>query len=112
MAYEERLADRLRGLLAAEEGIGEKKMFGGLAFLLDGNMALAASGRGGLLARVDPGEAEELLARERVEMMEMGGRRMRGWLTVAPQGIEGEDQLATWVTRSVAYARTLPPKPT
>jgi TfoX/Sxy family transcriptional regulator of competence genes len=110
MAYEEELATRLGELLAAEDGITEKKMFGGLAFLLCGNMALSASGRGGLLVRVDPAEAMALLKRPHVALMEMGGRRMAGWITVAPEGLRTERELAIWVKRGLAYAKTLPSK--
>jgi hypothetical protein len=110
MPYEEKLADRLRELLVKEDGISEKKMFGGLAFLLCGNMAVSASGRGGLLVRVDPAETEMLISLPHVELMEMGGRTMAGWITVAPEGIKGKQELAAWVKRGVGYAKTLPAK--
>ena len=102
MAYDDAVADRIRALVPDAV---EKKMFGGLAFLIDGNMAVAASGRGGLLVRVDPAASDELVATTSAEPMEMGGRTMTGWLTV-PVG----DDLEAWVARGVAYARTLPPK--
>ena len=102
MAYDEDLANRLRELLADEDAVTEKKMFGGLAFLLHGNMAVSASGQGGLLARIDPADTEAL--------MEMGKRSMAGWIRVAPEGVKTKRELAAWVKRSVAYARTLPPK--
>lgn len=110
MAYEEKLAERLRELLDDEEAITEKKMFGGLAFLLNGNMAVAASGSGGLLVRVDPDEAGALLERPHASSMEMRGRPMTGWLRVEPEGLKTKRQLAGWVQRGVSYAKTLPPK--
>lgn len=110
MAYEEKLAERLRDLLAGEDDVTEKKMFGGLAFLVDGKLTVAASRRGGILARVDPDHTEKLLAREHVESMEMGGRPQASWLSVAPEALATKRQLAAWVKRSVAYAKSLPPK--
>jgi hypothetical protein len=110
MAYDEDLAYRLRQLLADEEGISEKRMFGGLAFLLNGNMAVSASGRGGLLVRIDPADTDAALARPHVARMEMGGRSMDGWITVAPEGLKTKRQLAGWVKRGVTFAATLPPK--
>ena len=110
MAYDEDLANRIRELIAAEDGITEKKMFGGLAFLVAGNMSVAASGQGGLLARVDPAGSEALVAKPHVERMEMRGRAMDGWLRVAPEGVRAKRQLEPWVRRSVAYARSLPAK--
>jgi hypothetical protein len=110
MAYDEELAHRLRELLAEEHGVTEKKMFGGLAFLVHGNMCVSASGRGGLLARVDPGATEKELKRPHVSLMEMGGRSMDGWLRVAPEGIATTRQLRAWVTKSLAHVRTLPRK--
>src|SRR4051794_7201843 len=110
MPYDEDLANRLRELLADEDGITEKKMFGGLAFLLNGHMSVSASGKGGLLVRLDPAEADKALEREHVERMEMGGRSMDGWLRVAPEGLNTKRQLEPWVKRSVRFVRTLPPK--
>jgi TfoX N-terminal domain len=110
MAYDEDLANRLRELVGDEDGISEQKMFGGLAFLIDGNMSVSASGRGGLLARIDPAETDAALARPHVALMKMGGRSMDGWVTVAPEGLKTKRELASWVKRSVGYARTLPPK--
>jgi hypothetical protein len=110
MAYDEDLANRLRAQLADEPGVVEQRMFGGLAFLVGGHMAVAASGRGGLMARVDPDETDALLAEPHVEPFEMRGRPVDGWLRVAPEGIGSEDALAAWVRRGVAYARSLPPK--
>lgn len=110
MAYDDQLAQRLRELLAEEQAIAEQRMFGGLAFLLGGNMCVAASSRGGLLARVDPADGERLVEQQHVELMEMRGRRMPGWLLVAPEGVRTKRQLQGWVRRSVAYARSLPAK--
>ena len=106
MAYDEELADRIRELVAGEPGLTEKRMFGGLAFLVGGNMAVAASGQGGLLVRVDPEESEALVASSDARPMEMRGREMAGWLRVDPP----DDELAGWVERGVAFARSLPPK--
>jgi TfoX/Sxy family transcriptional regulator of competence genes len=110
MPYDENLADRLRELLAGENAVTEKKMFGGLAFLLNGNMTVAASHRGGVLARVDPADAGDWIAPPQVAPMEMGGRTMEGWLMVAPEAVQGDRELAQWVERSVAFVKTLPPK--
>ncbi|MEA2506396.1 MAG: hypothetical protein QOH48_1014 [Actinomycetota bacterium] len=110
MAYDEDLADRLRELLADEDAITEKKMFGGLAFLLHGNMAVSASREGGLLVRIDPSDTEAFLARPHVALMEMGGRSMDGWIAVAPEGLRTKRELAAWVKRGVTFAKTLPPK--
>jgi TfoX/Sxy family transcriptional regulator of competence genes len=110
MAYDEDLANRLRELLADQDGITEKKMFGGLAFLLHGHMSVSASGQGGLLARIDPGETAAMLKKPHVSLMEMRGRTMDGWLRVAPEGVKTKRQLEPWVRRSVDYVRTLPPK--
>jgi TfoX/Sxy family transcriptional regulator of competence genes len=107
MAYDEALAQRIRELVADEPALTEKKMFGGLAFLIRGNMAVAASGQGGLLVRVDPEEGERLVATTDARPMEMRGREMSGWLRVDPAA----GDVAAWVERGVAYARTLPPKP-
>jgi TfoX/Sxy family transcriptional regulator of competence genes len=110
MAYDEDLANRLRELLADEDAVTEKKMFGGLAFLLRGNMSVSASRNGGLLARIDPDDTDAALARPHVTLMEMGGRTMDGWITVAPEGLKTKRELAAWVNRSVAFVKTLPPK--
>ncbi len=109
MAYDEDLANRLRELLA-DETVTERKMFGGLAFLLNGHMSVSASGRGGLLARIDPGDTETVLQRPHVTRMEMGGRQMDGWVRVAPDGLRTKRELAAWVKRSVTFVKTLPPK--
>ncbi|HEV7854536.1 MAG TPA: TfoX/Sxy family protein [Mycobacterium sp.] len=110
MAYDEDLADRIRELLGAHKGVEEKRMFGGLAFLINGNMSVAASGRGGLMVRVPPTETDSLLSREHVEPMVMAGRETRGWLRVSADGVKTKRQLRSWVTRGVDYAKSLPPK--
>jgi TfoX/Sxy family transcriptional regulator of competence genes len=110
MAYDEDLANRIRELVADEDGVTEKRMFGGLAFLVGGNMAVAASGQGGLLVRVDPEETEALLAKPNARPFEMRGREMQGWLRVDPEGLGTKRQLAPWVKRGVMYARSLPAK--
>ena len=110
MAYDEVLADRIRELVAGEPALTEKKMFGGLAFLVGGNMAIAASGQGGLLVRVDPAESDALVATTEAELMEMRGRSMQGWLRVAPEHVGSREQLASWVELGTTYARSLPPK--
>jgi TfoX N-terminal domain len=110
MAYDEDLANRIRELVAAERGVDEKAMFGGLAFLINGNMSVAVSGKGGLMVRVPPEETSKLLEREHVSPMVMAGRETRGWLRVAVDGVKTKRQLASWVTRGVGYARSLPAK--
>jgi TfoX/Sxy family transcriptional regulator of competence genes len=110
VAYDEDLANRLRELLADQDAITEKKMFGGLAFLKHGNMTVSASGRGGLLARIDPAKTDEALARAHAKRMEMGKRTMDGWIHVAPEGVKTKGDLSAWVKRSLAYVDTLPPK--
>ncbi len=110
MAYDESLAERIRELVGGEAGVTEQKMFGGLAFLIGGNMAVAASGQGGVLVRVDPGESDALLASTSAELMEMGGRRMAGWLRVGPNDVRTKRELAKWVQLGASYARSLPAK--
>ena len=110
MAYDEDLANRIRGLIADEGGISEQTMFGGLAFLIDGNMAVAASGQGGLMVRVEPDETDRLVARPHAQPFVMRGRPMRGWLRVEAEGVRTKRQLEPWVRRGVAYARSLPAK--
>ena len=110
MAYDVELADRLREALAGQRGVAEKKMFGGLAFLIGGNMAVSASGQGGLLLRADPSRSADYLKTAHVERMSMRGREMDGWLRVAPEGIKTKRQLERWVKVGVDYARSLPPK--
>ncbi len=110
MAYDEHLADRIRVLLEGQDGLAEKKMFGGLAFLIDGNMAVAASGQGGLLVRADPQSSDTLLATKGVRPMEMRGRQMQGWLRVDTEAVRTKRQLEKWVRVGTGYARTLPTK--
>ncbi|GAA2037998.1 TfoX/Sxy family protein [Terrabacter terrae] len=110
MAYDEHVAARIRELVAGEEDIIEQRMFGGLAFLVNGNMAVAASGGGGLLVRADPAGAEAWIDGEAVTPMVMRGREMRGWLRVVGE-LQGSD-VELWVSRGLAYARSLPPKGT
>jgi hypothetical protein len=110
MAYDEDLANRIRELIAAEPGVTEKPMFGGLAFLIGGNMAVSASGQGGLMVRVDPEATDALVAKPDARPFEMRGRAMHGWLRVDPGGVRTKRQLEPWVKRGVAYARSLPPK--
>ena len=110
MAYDEDLANRIRELIAGEPGITEQRMFGGLAFLAGGNMAVAASGQGGLMVRVDPEETDALLAERHAQPFEMRGRTMDGWLRVAAEGVGTRNGLEPWVRRGLAYARSLPPK--
>ena len=110
MAYDEDLAHRVREQLGDESGITEQAMFGGLAFLLDGHMAVSVSGRGGLMVRVAPQDSDQVLKRPHASLMEMRGRRMPGWIRVAAPGLRTKAQLAWWVSRGVQFARTLPPK--
>ncbi len=109
MAYDESLAARVRELVGSGADVTEQKMFGGLAFLVGGNMAFAASGQGGLLVRVDPNESERLLATSSARAFEMRGRPMQGWLRV-DDDVRRASQLASWVRRGTEYARSLPPK--
>jgi TfoX/Sxy family transcriptional regulator of competence genes len=110
VAYDEDLADRIRELVVSESDLTEKKMFGGLAFLIGGNMAVAASGQGGVLVRVDPTQSDTLVATTNARLMEMRGRSMQGWLRVDPQDVRTKRELAKWVARGTTYARSLPAK--
>ena len=110
MAYDEELAGRIRAALGDRAGLTEKKMFGGLAFLIGGNMAIAASGQGGILVRVDPAESDALVATTPAELMEMRGRSMSGWLRVTTSNVADDAALSEWVERGAAYAASLPPK--
>ena len=110
VAYDEDLAERIRELIAGEKKVTEKKMFGGLAFLVSGNMAVAASGQGGVLVRVDPAEGDRLVKTTKAEPMEMRGRSMSGWLRVDAGNVRTKAQLAKWVKLGTTYARSLPPK--
>jgi TfoX/Sxy family transcriptional regulator of competence genes len=109
MAYDEALAQRIRELAAGPE-LSEKKMFGGLASLVRGNMAIAASGQGGILVRVDPEESSALVAKTAAEVMVMRGRPMEGWLRVAAEDVRTKQSLASWVKRGTVYAASLPAK--
>jgi TfoX/Sxy family transcriptional regulator of competence genes len=110
MAYDEHLAERVRELLGPVSGISEKRMFGGLAFLVDGRMAVAVSGQGGLMVRVNPAEVEKLLTRAHVAPMVMRGRELRGWIRVGADGVKTKKQLQTWIDRGAAEARSQPAK--
>lgn len=110
MAYDEDLASRIRELLAGERGVAEQKMFGGLAFLVGGHMAVAASGQGGLLVHVEPARSDELVATTGARPMEMRGRTMRGWLRVDADDVRTTPELAKWVELGTAHARSLPAK--
>jgi TfoX/Sxy family transcriptional regulator of competence genes len=110
VAYDEQLAERIRELLATDHDVVEKKMFGGLAFLIGGNMSVSASGQGGLLLRCDPEETETLVSQPHVGRFEMRGRQMEGWLRVDAEALESRDELERWVAVGVDYARSLPPK--
>ena len=110
MAYDEKLANRIREQVAHEPGLTEQRMFGGLAFLIGGNMAVAASGEGGILVRVDPEQSDELVAATTAHPMVMRGRELRGWLRVGVDDLETKRELGTWVELGTAYARSLPPK--
>lgn len=110
MAYDEELANRIRELLGSRPGVDEKAMFGGLAFLIGGNIAVSASGQGGLMLRCNPSETEELRRKPHAGPLEMRGRVMDGWLRVDPEGLRTKPQLGRWVARGVSYAQSLPPK--
>jgi TfoX/Sxy family transcriptional regulator of competence genes len=109
MAYDEELAERVRGLLP-ELPVAERKMFGGLAFLVGGHMAVAASGQGGLMVRCEPAESDRLVAEPGVSRMQMRGKEMDGWLRVTSDAVADDEALARWVEVGTSYARTLPPK--
>ncbi len=110
MAYDEHLANRIRELISDVPNVTEKKMFGGLAFLIGGNMAVSASGQGGLMLRCDPADSDELAGKPHASRMVMRGRAMDGWLRVDEAGIKTKRQLEPWVKRGVQYARSLPAK--
>jgi hypothetical protein len=110
VAYDPELVERIRELLARERGVDEKRMFGGLAFLINGHMTVAASREGGLLVRVPPQDTDKLLDRAHVSPMVMAGREARGWLRVDPGGLKTKRQLEGWVVRGVNHVRSLPPK--
>ena len=110
MAYDDELANRIREVVQGEPGLTEKRMFGGLAFLIDGKMAVSASSKGGLLLRIDPTLTESLGIEPHVRPFEMRGRQMDGWLRVDVEVLETDDELGRWVSHGVSYARSLPPK--
>jgi hypothetical protein len=110
MAYDEDIAARIRAQLAGEPRLTEKKMFGGLAFLIGGNMAIAASGQGGLLVRCDPAESRSIVAKTKAELMVMRGKAMQGWLRVGAEHVRTERELERWVETGAGYARSLPVK--
>jgi TfoX/Sxy family transcriptional regulator of competence genes len=110
VAYDEELVNRIRELVAAESGVTEMKMFGGLAFLIGGNMAVAASGKGGVMVRVDPASSDSIVAKSKARPAEMRGRAMKGWLRVDAEHLRTKPQLAKWVELGTTYARSLPAK--
>jgi TfoX/Sxy family transcriptional regulator of competence genes len=111
VTYDEELAHRTRELLGGQAGLTEKPMFGGLAFLLHGNMSVAVSSQGGLLVRVAPERSEEMISKPHASLMQMGSRSpMKGWIRVAPEGLRTKRELAAWVKRGTAYSSALPPK--
>lgn len=110
MAYDQQLADCIRRLIGSDPGLTEKKMFGGLAFLIAGNMAIAASGQGGAMVRIDPQDSDDLVATTTASLAQMRGRPMPGWLLVSSGDLRTDEQLAPWVDRGTGYARSLPPK--
>jgi TfoX/Sxy family transcriptional regulator of competence genes len=110
MAFAQDLADRLREVVAGESGVSEQRMFGGLAFLINGNMGVSASGQGGLLLRIDPQATQAMLNPPIVRRFEMRGREMDGWLRIADEAVDTEDRLRQWVRVGVEYARSLPAK--
>ena len=110
MAYDEKLAHRVRALLEDESELTEQRMFGGLAFLVGGNMAVAVSGQGGLMVRVDPAESDVIVAKSNAKPMEMRGKPMRGWLRIDSDDLRTKRQLSRWVARGTAYTRALPAK--
>jgi TfoX/Sxy family transcriptional regulator of competence genes len=112
MAYDEELAQRIHDLLEGEPGVTSRKMFGGLGFMVDGHMAVAAGSQGSLMVRADPADAEAWVDGESVNPMEMRGRPMTGWLLVAPEALVDDEQLQLWVDRGVGHVRSLPPKET
>ena len=110
MAYDQELAERIRRLIGSDPDLTQKKMFGGLAFLIRGNMAIAASGQGGAMVRVDPRQSAALVAGSAASVMEMRGRPVPGWLHVSSGDLRTDDDLTAWVDRGTGYARSLPPK--
>ena len=110
MAYDEELASRIRSVVRGESGLTEKRMFGGLAFLINGHMAVSASSKGGLLLRVDPAQTEALVEQPHIGRFEMRGREMDGWLRVDVEAVKTDAELRSWVSHGADYARSLPAK--
>jgi TfoX/Sxy family transcriptional regulator of competence genes len=110
MTYDEDLAERIRALVGKERGLSEKRMFGGMAFLVGGNMAIAASGQGGILVRVDPEQSDKLVRTTKATVAVMRGREMPGWLRVKGEDVRSQPQLRKWVTLGTTYANSLPAK--
>jgi TfoX N-terminal domain len=110
MAYDQDLAERIRRLIGPDPDLTEQKMFGGLAFLICGNMAIAAASQGGAMVRVDPAQSDSLVAATGATVVEMRGRQMPGWLHVSPEDLRTDDQLTRWVQAGTGYARSLPAK--
>jgi hypothetical protein len=110
MAYDLDLADRIRECIGAEPGVSERRMFGGLAFMINGNMSVSASRQGGLLVRVEPAQTEALTTRAHAQRFVMRGHELNGWLRIDPDGVQTKRDLTRWVALSVDYARSLPPK--
>jgi hypothetical protein len=114
MAYDQELADRIRMVIGGDPALTavltEKKMFGGLAFMIGGHLAISASGVGGVLVRVDPAETGQLVATTSASVAVMGGRERAGWLRVGAAEVDSDEGLIPWVERGTAYARALPPK--
>jgi TfoX/Sxy family transcriptional regulator of competence genes len=110
MGYDVALAERVRDVVKAEPGMTERRMFGGLAFLVHGNLAVSANSRGDLLLRTDPADAEPLLREPHVRRFRMRGRELAGWLNVGVAALRTEEQLSRWVRHGIGYAASLPPK--
>jgi len=110
MAYDDELAEWVRTALKGEGALDEKRMFGGIGMLVNGNMAVAVRGKGGLLVRIDPDDADEVLREPGAKMMKMRGKTMRGWITVDPSACSDRADVRRWVKRGVAYAKSLPKK--
>jgi TfoX/Sxy family transcriptional regulator of competence genes len=110
VAYDQDLADRIREVILDQPDVAEQRMFGGLAFLVNGNLAVSANRQGGLLVRVQAEDRDRLVAAGRAERAVMGGRTMHGWVRVAPEAVRTKRQLSSWVSRGVTMALAQPPK--
>jgi TfoX/Sxy family transcriptional regulator of competence genes len=110
MAFDQDLANRIREVVQDEPGLSETRMFGGLAFLVHGNMAVGASSQGGLLLRIDPALGDSLVDGQHIRRFEMRGKEMDGWLRVDLEALTADDELRSWVGHGLAFARSLPPK--